>query len=100
MILNFRSLPWPQQTLLGYFIEVVLSIVSTQMYLIPNGAFLLLFISFCLFYEAFYMQFWHFARKLNQSRHNEDQKKNTVELIAYHNSVKMYWTLEETMITQ
>lgn len=82
------SLPWDQTTKLGYFMEMICDLIFGEFYLLGNGAFLLLFISICLYHLAFYKRFKYSISKLSQSENPGNDKKLLCDLIQFHNMVK------------
>lgn len=82
------SLPWDQETPLGYFGEICISMICIEAYLLDNGALVLLFISMCLHHQAFYKMFQHSLLKLNRPDKNRNDKKHICNLIRFHISVK------------
>lgn len=59
-----------------------------EIFLIQNSAFLLLFISLCVFHRAFYQMFSHTLKKLDHRNENQDDEKFLCDLIRFHNTVK------------
>lgn len=82
------SLPWNQETPLGYFGEICISMVCIEAYLIDNGALLLLFISMCLHHRTFFIMFENTLKKLNHLKQKHHQKQLICNLIRFHISVK------------
>lgn len=86
--LIYCSLPWDQETFLGYIGEMVVSMICMEGYLIDNGALLLLFISMCLHHQAFYRMFRNSLCKLNRPDKRRNDKEHLCNLIRFHISVK------------
>lgn len=78
------SLPFDQQTLLGYFGEEALSIFTAEFYLIVNGSILLLFIGICLHHQAFFKIFHHGVSKLNHFHEDQNDEQLLCELVQFH----------------
>lgn len=73
--ISIDSLPWAQDTLIGYIGTTIYEILLGITYFIANGSLLLLFISICLHHEAFFKMFQHLLRKLETpDKHRNDTK--------------------------
>lgn len=81
-----RRLPWDQTTPWGYFGETLYHLFVGEMYLLTNGAFLLLFISLCLHHRAFYQMFDNFVRKMDYPDENRNDTRHVWKLIKFHNT--------------
>lgn len=82
------SLPWNQETLLGYILETVFFVVETFSYFLINGTFLILFISLCLHNRAFYQMFQHTIREWEESNANQNDSEFLCKLINFQVTVK------------
>lgn len=85
---NSLSLPWNQETVIGYIGEIFYTIIAGQAFMISLALLSLLFISICWYHRAFFKMFQHFTLKLNQSNKNRNDKEFLVQLIRFHNCVK------------
>lgn len=65
-----------------------LTIFFGQVYLISNGATLLLFISLCLHHRAFYKMFQRIAIKLDRPNGDHNIREILCEIIQFHSSAK------------
>lgn len=78
-IVNYiLRMPWNQETKIGYFAEIIHSIVVTVYYFLCNGAFLLTFIGLCLHNQAFYQIFKYTLR-----HHNLDNRESDANFIRH-----------------
>lgn len=84
------SLPWNQTTPLGYLAEICFQMLCGEAYLTFNGSVILLFISMCLYHQAFYKMFQYSMRKMNQppDEGQQDTKGVLCNFIRFHISVK------------
>lgn len=82
------SLPWNQQTIVGYIFEIFADIFFAEGYLFSNGILLLMFISICLHHKAFHDMLRISARKLDG--HDKDKKNKAIccNLVCFHVQVK------------
>lgn len=81
------SLPWNQNTPVGYFFEICYDITTGETYLI-SGSGILLFISLCQFHHAFLKMLQHSLRQLDHPDKTRNDKQFLCELIRFHVSVK------------
>lgn len=90
---NF-SLPWDQRTPLGYFGEVFFANICGQVYMLVNGSLLLLLISICWHYQAFYQMFRSSIEKLKFRDNHRNDAKILCQSIELHVSMKEWvWAL-------
>lgn len=89
------SLPWDQHTPVGYFLEICFDIIGGDVFFASNGWEILLFISICLYHQAFYKIFQHSVKKLD--RPHKGYHKYLGNLVEFHNLVKEY---AQTIIPQ
>lgn len=82
------SLPWNQETLFGYFGEILTIVVTGEGYILTNGAVLLLFISLCMHFRAFFEIFQHSMKKLEHPDQKQNYKQILCEIIRSHNLAK------------
>lgn len=82
------SLPWDQETFLGYVAEIICIVVTDEGYLLTSGAVLLLYISMCLHLRAFYEMFQHLLRERERPNRVENSEEFICDVIRFHNSVK------------
>lgn len=80
------SLPWNQETPLGYSAEIGFNIAIDQAYMISNGALLLLFISICMNHQAFNEIIGQMVAKLNEGPN--DNMENLAEIIRFQMKIK------------
>lgn len=80
------SLPWNQETPLGYSAEIGFNIAIDQAYMISNGALLLLFISICMNHQAFNEIICQMVAKLNEGPN--DNMENLAEIIRFQMKIK------------
>lgn len=78
------SLPWDQDTLVGYTIEQLFVIFTGSSYLFCNGSLLVLFISIVWFHEAFYAIFQNTLRELDQPNRSRSNEEFLRQLIQFH----------------
>lgn len=81
------SLPWNQNTPIGYITTMVYSISSSESYFLLNGSILLLFISMCLHHRAFYRRFEYSLDNLDNLNQKTNSNQEFSELIDFHNSI-------------
>lgn len=91
--------PWNQQTLPGWIINALLSVIVTGCFPFVNLAFLTLFISICEYHRAFFEMFQMQINKMNEIARAKplrkiDLKKALVETISFHITVKEYEYLD------
>lgn len=84
------SLPWDQSTPIGYFYKISFDTLVGVTYLVSNGALLVLFVSICLFHQAFSKMFEHSLRKLGESGGDHNDEELLCQLIQFHISVKKW----------
>lgn len=84
------SLPWNEETPLGYSAEIGFNIAIDQAYMISNGALLLLFISICMHHQAFHQIICQMVTELNDSSNEQqnENKKNLAEIIRFQMMIK------------
>lgn len=85
---KFHSLPWNQQAVIGYALEIFFDIIVAETYLTVNGVFLLLFISMCFHHQAFHRMFRHSLIKFEGSDEQRIDKKQLCNLINFHLETK------------
>ena len=81
-------MPWNQETPLGYFFEICISLICMESYLIDNGAFLLLFISICLHHWAFYKMFQKSLKALDRHDNIRKTKEHIHHLVEFYILIK------------
>lgn len=81
------SLPWNQDTIIGYISEICVVIASGQCYLIINGAAIVLFVSICRHHEAFYKMIKHDIQEMDSAKGDANHILLR-RLITFHISVK------------
>lgn len=84
----YASLPWNQETPLGYVGYVGFNFLVVESYLIFNGTILLLFVSLCLHHRGFYEMFRHALGQLECPEPNRNDKHKLHKLIQFHYLVK------------
>lgn len=82
------SLPWNQQTPIGYIAETCLSMMICEAYLFVNGSIFQLFIAFCLHHRAFYQIFQYNLFKLERIQDDGKVKEQLCKLIRFHIEIK------------
>lgn len=90
MNLNFRRLPWNQDSLFGLFGELCFSVLYGVTYCIISGSLSLLFISISLHHLAFCEMFRHSVRKLNIPDKSRNNAQFLCNVIRFHRSVKRW----------
>lgn len=85
------SLPWNQQTSLGFFYELVFSLYAMGYYLFTSGVELVLFISVCLHDLAFYKMFDFIMIEFDRDDNKPKQRQILSQLIRLHVSGKKYF---------
>ena len=88
---TIHSLPWNQNSPIGYICEILYCIFTGDCYFIANGAFLLLLISLCLHHRTFSKMFEHSVQAFDQSNGNRDDHKQLCDLIDFHVSIKSWF---------
>lgn len=83
-----HSLPWNQQTLIGYSAEFVFVALFCGIYFISNGSFVLLFISICLHHRAFLQMFQQLVNEFDPLNTNGNHPELYRKCIRFHISVK------------
>lgn len=86
--MNRFSLPWDQQTPVGYFGEIIIAIALPEIFSVVLQMLLLLFISVCLHYFAFGEMFQEFVTEVDISSESHGQRESVRKLIAFHNQIK------------
>lgn len=84
------SLLWDGTTLVGYIGEACFGLIVTIVYFVMHGSFFLLFISVCLYHQAFYRMFQQQVQILNCNNKNQDNKELLCKLIRFHVMTKTY----------
>lgn len=79
--------------MMGYFGEIIQTLIAAEIFLLVNGVPLVLFISICIHHQAFYKIFKHMidewnARQKNQSADKDVEKFLAYDLIHFHILVK------------
>lgn len=87
MPFHFYSLPWNQQTLLGYFGEICFSILMGESFLLFNSL-ILLFISISLHHQAFYKRFKHSLREIERPGEKRNNERFLCELVRFHITIR------------
>lgn len=87
------SLPWNEETPLGYIAEIGFNIAIDQAYMISNGALLLLFISICLHHQAFsQIIMCQMTTKLNTNDDQQqcecDNTENLADIVRFQITIK------------
>ena len=85
---DFRSLPWNQTTLLGYFGESTFMMFSGETFVYANGIMMLIFISICIHHLAFYEMLKYSIEKWNRLKKNQNDERFICNQIHFHNTVK------------
>lgn len=88
-ILKFISLPWNQNTLLGYFGEMIFTLVSGESYLLFNGTFILLFVSICWHHQTFHEILQNSLHKFDSFDSKRNSHEFLCELLHFHNAAKV-----------
>lgn len=86
--LHFTSLPWNQDTIIGYFAELIFGVCSGESYLIAIGALLMLFISLCQHFRGFAQMNQSLLNEFNCSTDVSVTHERLCKLIKFHISVK------------
>ena len=89
VILCIYSVPWNQNTILGYFAEEFSAAYCGAMFLLLNGVILLLFISICVNHRAFHKMVEHFIEKWSSIDSNSIEDEQFIrDLLKFHTSIK------------
>lgn len=88
-ILHF-SLPWNQTALLGYVAEAGIVTIFGDVYACEIFTLLLLFVSICLYHQAFYKMFKYWVDKWNRKERNNSNEMFLCDLIRFHIMVEEY----------
>lgn len=83
------SLPWDQETPIGYFFEICVDNLFGEAYIF-SASFILLFVSMCLHHQAFYQVFTHSLLECNRPNANYENKLLLHRLIRFHITAKEY----------
>lgn len=86
--LFFLSLPWNQETLIGYIAEsgLNLNIMATCHFL--NGVTLMSFISFAWILQSFFKMFRHSVERFNKAEKNCNENETLCKLINFQNMTR------------
>lgn len=86
----FYSLPWNQDTLVGYIGEIAYCCFVGEAYILSNGVILLLFVSICLHHKAFYQMYENAVIKLTEFDKNQNihEYNNICDLVRFHVTIK------------
>lgn len=82
------SLPWMQETTIGYFGEMCICMIAIDDFYIVSGILLLLFISMSFHHCAFREIYQHSVQKLESTKRGEEKTQTWNELIEFHNLAK------------
>lgn len=86
---NPFSLPWNQNTPIGYLCEACVVFCTGCAYIIVNGSILILFFSICLHHRAFYQMIHHNLQNFNRcDEMKRDNEEFLCKLIRFHISIK------------
>lgn len=89
------SLPWNQQTLLGYFAETGFFALGAFASVLYFSCYIVFYISFCFHHQAFYKIFQYHVNKLTDSQQNSSNNKKIIhKLIHFHSSIKEWVQLK------
>lgn len=87
---SFHSLPWNQDTLLGYAGEMLVGLLYVLIFWMIGCQMLILFIAICYYQFTFYEMFVHFVDHLKQSK-KIDRKANAIlKIVKFHRDIKRY----------
>lgn len=84
----FISLPWNQNTPIGYFAEVLYQMIAPDAFYITHGSVLLLFISICWHHKAFEQIIRHMMNQFDHLETDRNYKKSLCQIIQFHITVK------------
>lgn len=88
---SFSSLPWNQNTLLGYFAEIFYVFLNCQTYMFANGTVLIFFLSQCYYLRTFYKMFDYMVTRFNfLHRNHHYDKKYLCDLVYFHFTIREY----------
>lgn len=91
------SLPWNQQTLLGYFAETGFFALGGFASVLYFSCYIMFYISFCFHHQAFYKIFQYHVSKLTDSQQNSSNNKKIIhKLIHFHSSIKEWVQLKHS----
>lgn len=82
------SLPWDNETILGYYAEVIVNIASGDIHAAVVFTLLFLFVSICLHYQAFYKMFKYWVDEWNDKKRCSSNEKFICDLIRFQILVK------------
>lgn len=84
------SLPWNQESFIGYIGEILVDILLCCTFISVGGQFFLIFIALCVHFFTFNEMFASFVNELDRS--TEDTKKTALirKLIEFHVDIKGY----------
>lgn len=88
MIYIDDSLPWNQNTLLGYFGESLFIMICGIWHIFAIGVMMLFYISMCIHHHAFYEMIRNSLDKWNQRDENENDVKFVCDQIRFHITIK------------
>lgn len=80
-------MPFDQNTVIGFFGELLYDIISAETYFITSSV-ILLVVSMCQHHQAFLKMFRHSLRKLGDGDQNQNDEELLCKLIEFHISVK------------
>lgn len=86
------SVPWDQTTVLGYFGEVIFLNCTIGPIFTLNATVLILFISMCLYHQAFYKMFNHVLNELNSCKKVRFAEQTICDLINFRMLIQK-WVL-------
>lgn len=76
------------QTPIGYFGTLLVEMFTCGSYIVMDGSIILLFVSICLYQQAFSRRFQKILQKLDRPEEKSKVSEILGELIYFHNSVK------------
>lgn len=85
-----HSLPWNQNTILGYVGEIYVGLLNIKMFWIASVQVMFLFIAICLYIFTFYEMFLSFICRLKHLKVNEQRHNAIIEMIEFHKDIKRY----------
>ena len=83
-----RSLPWNEENLIGYIAETCLLLISLSVYLVTNGAILMLLISLTWILQSFSKIYRHTANKFKHPDEARNDEKTLCNLIDRQNMAR------------
>lgn len=81
--------PWNQETAIGYLYEICYDLIIVEIYWVCNGSLLVLFVSICLHFQAFYEMFEQMTNnQFNSTEDFQNYQQSIQKLHLFQKSIK------------